>query len=48
MVPSESIYNLLLGSPGRIREKLKFEVIRDIYVDVDMNFRAQTVFLSIV
>ena len=34
MVLSESIYNLLLGSPGRITEELKFEVTRGIYVCV--------------
>ena len=34
MVPSERIYNLLLGSPGRATEELKFEVTRGIYVGV--------------
>ena len=45
MVPSESIYNLLLESLGRVTEELNFEVTRGIYVDVDLNFRAQTAFL---
>ena len=44
MVPSEIIYNLLLESPGRVTEELKFEVTRGIYVDVDLNFRARTAF----
>ena len=37
MVPSESIYNLLLGSLGRITELLKLEVTRVIYVGGDLN-----------
>ena len=45
MVPSEIIYNLLLGYPGQVTEELKFEVTRGIYVDIDLNFRTQTVFL---
>ena len=38
VVPSESIYNLLFGSPGQITEELKLEVTRGIYVGVDLNF----------
>ena len=45
MVPSEIIYNLLLGSPGQIMGKLKFEATRGIYVGVDLDVRAQTAFL---
>ena len=45
MGPSESIYNLLLGSCGRVTEELKFEVTRGIYVDVDLNFHVRTAFL---
>ena len=45
MGPSESIYNLLLGSWGWVTEELKFEVTRGIYVDVDLNFRARTTLL---
>ena len=45
MVSSESIYNLLLGYPGWVLEELNFEVTRGKYVDVDLNFRAQTAFL---
>ena len=47
VVPSESIYNLMLGSPGRITEELKFEVTRGIYVGGDMNLRVQIAFLYI-
>ena len=45
MVPSESIYNLILGYQGRMAVKLTVEVTRVIYVGVDLNFRAQTAFL---
>ena len=45
MGPSESIYNLLLGSWGWLTEELKFEATRGIYVDVDLDFCARTAFL---
>ena len=45
VVPSESIYNLLMGYPGWITEELKFEVTRGIHVVVDLDFCAQTTFL---
>ena len=46
MGPSESIYNLLLRSTGRVTEELKLEGHkRHIYVDVDLNFYARTAFL---
>ena len=44
MNPSEIIYNLLLDSFGWVTEELKFEITRGIYVDVDLNFWAQTTF----
>ena len=45
MGPSESIYNLVLGSWGQLTEEFKFEVTIGIYVDVDLDFRARTAFL---
>ena len=45
MVPSEIIYNLLLGSWVQVTGELKLEVTRGIYVDVDLNFHERTAFL---
>ena len=45
VVPSERIYNLLLGSLGQVTEEQKLEVTRGIYVGGHLIFFVRIAFL---